>query len=310
MRNGKNKENDIIKKAAQGDEGAWEYIYTKYRKALLSYIRYHFSHIDYMEAEDILHETLENIVKKEKLKTYDPARVSFYRFLIYMTRYEILHYFDRTYKKIQVKGKDHRIQLVRESDISEKKDTKDEFVFEEQLSVIFYKQLVEYDEVDIEELLKLLTLYTSAGPPHQLLAFGFNRLIAQWRKKPKKIVSELSHEFLKYLTDLLIQDFIKEIHSGIPGKKADVINDYNIKDCFSSLKRTMDEQVKTVLSAGDDKTRYHIDLMKITGKTCLEEYYTGKPEKHISDWTDKVMKRLTKLWEEATVDRSKTGNKG
>ena len=31
------------------------------------------------------------------------------------------------------------------------------------------------------------------------------------------------------------------------------------------------------------------------------DYYTGKPEKHISDWTDKVMKRLTKLWEEANV---------
>ena len=303
MKGNMEKEIEIIKKAARGNKQAWEFIHKKYKKALLAFIQYHFTRIDQMEAEDILQETWENIIKKEKLKNYDPGKISFYRYLINITRFEIFHYFDRKYKKFRIKGEDHKLILINEADLREQNTGREESLSEERLSVLFYERLVEQNEIDADDVMTLIELYPRAGPPHQLLAFGFNRLISHWRKKPQKIAFELSNEFLKNLTDILIEDFVKEIHKEIPDKKADPIMDFHIKDCFKPLKDCMCEIVGQVLSQRDDKSRYQIDLMKITGETLLMEYYTGKPEKHISDWTDKVIKRLTKLWKEVNVTK-------
>lgn len=301
MKSNGEKEIEIIHKAASGDKKAWEFIYKKYEKALLAYIQFHSAGIDRMEAEDILQETWENIIKKEKLKEYDPGKISFYWYLINNTRFEILHYFDRKYKSFRINGEDHKLIHVNETDFREDDQERDESFCEERLSVLFYTRFVENNEIDADDILRLMELFPHAGPPHQLLAFGFNRLISHWRKKPGKIAFELSDEFLKNLTDLLIEDFVKEMHMRHPDKNKDYLNDVSIKECFEPLKECMYEIVGNVLSERDNKVRYQIDLMKITGETLLMEYYTGKPEKHISDWTNKIIRRLTKLWKEGNV---------
>ena len=292
---------EIIKKAVDGDEGAWEQIHKKYEKALFSYIKFHYSSIDEMDAEDILQETWENIIKKEKLKSFDPQKSSLYRYLLNITKYEILHFYDRKNKKFRIHGEDYRLILINETDFYPKENDEQGLSVEERLSILFYSRFVEHNDIVTDDFYTLIELFPHGGPPHQILAFGFNRLLSHWRKKPKKISDELSREFLQNLTDLFIEDFIKEIHTQIPGKTDDSIKNLFIKDYFKPLMECMNIIVAEVLSERDNKTHYNLDLTKIAGKTLLMEYYTGKPEKHISDWTDKVMKRLTKLWEKAKV---------
>ena len=289
---------DIIEKAANGDKDAWVYIHKKYEKALLSFIKYHYSpHAD-MDAEDILQGTWENIIKKEKLKEFNPRRSSLYKYLLYITKYEILHYFDRKNKKFRIHGQDYRLVLINETDYYSNDHTNEDKSIEEQLSILFYNHLVEQNVIDTDDLYTLLEIFPRGGPPHQILAFGFNRLISHWRKQPKKISDELSREFLKNLTDIFINDFLTEIHRYMPEEPMEVLKDLCIKDYFRPLEECMDKIVGDVLSERDNKARYHIHLMKKTGTTLLLDYYTSKPEKHISDWSDKVMKRLKKLWQE------------
>lgn len=254
-----------------------------------------------MEAEDILQQAWENIIKQEKLKKYDPKKISFYGYLKNIVRYEILHYFDRLYKKFRIKGENHRLVIISETDFTDDDFSKKDNILEDRLSMVFYRRLIEHNQINIDDVLALIKIFPQCGPPHQLLSFGFNRLLSHWRKKPKLISEELSDEILYNLTDLFIQDFIKEIHKENPDTSIHSLYDFFIKEYFQPLKECLHKLVVDVLSDRDDKSRYQVDLKKITGETLLMDYYTGKPEKHISDWTDKVMKRLTKLWEEANV---------
>ena len=296
---------DIIQKAAHGDSESWIYIHKKYKKPLLSFIKYHYSPLDDMEVEDIMQETWETIVKNEKLKSFDPQKSSLYRYLLYITKYEILHYYDRKNKKFRIHGQNHRLILINEADCCSDEGKNAEQSIEEQLSFLFYTRLVEQNIIGIDDMYTLLELLPEGGPPHQVLSFGFNRLISHWRKKPKKISDELSPEFLQALTTLFIGDFLKEIHQSFPGEPCDTFRDICIKDYFKPIEECMDKVVAEVLSERDSKNRYHINLKIKTGKTRLLDYYTSKPEKHISDWTDKVMNRLKKLWEEDKVQQTR-----
>lgn len=122
--------------------------------------------------------------------------------------------------------------------------------------------------------------FKEGGHPHQLVAFGFNKLLTGWG--PKEIVEKLSSKSLKTLADKLIMDYKEE--SKLPG--------YIVNYAFKPLKGKMDKKVEDVLEKRDSKNKYKKLLKKKVGGTKLKDYYGNNPEHNISDWSDKVGKRV------------------
>jgi hypothetical protein len=137
--------------------------------------------------------------------------------------------------------------------------------------------------------------FFQGGPPHQLVIFGFNKLLSGWG--PKDIVRELSSLSLKDLSEKLILDYKEE--SYLP--------DYVIEDCFKPLKDKMGKRVEEVLEDRDSKDNY-IKILKIrVGESILRSYYSKNPEHNISDWSNKVRKRVLRLIKKPIKPREMRG---
>jgi hypothetical protein len=157
---------------------------------------------------------------------------------------------------------------------------------------------VKTEYFESEEVLKRYALFTrmtfsQGGPPHQVIVFGFNKLITGWG--PQEIVKELSPRLLLMLSEQLILSYKEE--SSLP--------EYAVRECFEPLKKKMDIILAKVLEDEVSKKTY-IDLLNIkVGETILKDYYNKEPAHNISDWSYKVRQRVLKILKKSSTSREK-----
>lgn len=232
---------------------AFSTLFKKYKKAIKKYIASHcFGSLKH-DIDDIEQETWIRIW--EKKDEFDTNR-SFYSFVCYWAKIMI----KRTIKK-------NRSILVLDDDtLNENLMASDSFSCQDNTS----------DKLD--DLFRVT--FTIGGPPHQLIAFGFNKLLSQW--KPKTIVRHLSALSLKDLSGILIKDYTA----------ASCLSEDYVQYLFRPLCLNMFLPVYKVLEDEISRNTYKAILHKNVGKTLLNEYFSKNTIHNISDWTYKVQNRV------------------
>lgn len=241
----------LIRCAKQGDEDAFGKLWAAYEKAVEGYIR---SRLWESQAADpdVAHDIAQNtwIMVKKKISVYDPSKAGFYTFVRYWANVMLLRYF---------KGEGLRSEieiLVYEFPELEEDNEVQGMVKGILDSPVYYT----VTERKTYEILLEVTL-REGGCPHQLIAFGFNKLVDDW--KPQKIVEKLSGALLKPLEERLEEDYISE--SLLPA-------DY-VCQCFQPLREKMGKKVCSVIDANSRKFLEGREILaNLVGGTILWNY--------------------------------------
>lgn len=164
----------------------------------------------------------------------------------------------------------------------------------------------------LEELQRAQVLHAFAeammkhgGAPHQVIAAGFNHLIAEFSNEPTKIATELGPKLLGPLGLDLGQMYHKEMQA-----RGDfwVLPEEQVSAYFKPLHAKLQRLVRDVLEDRDDLRRYKHLLDKMAAVTLLKDYFShgeenakdacgGKgegrtPPEQISDWALRVKNRV------------------
>jgi hypothetical protein len=117
--------------------------------------------------------------------------------------------------------------------------------------------------------------FRSASPPHQLIAFGFCKLM-EW--KPGEIVTRLSDIPLRTLAKKLEEDYINcGVSRDHVGAYFKALHDQMDLRCYETIK---DPHIGETLRD------------QIVGDTTLRHYYKDKPEADIAHWWEAVRRRV------------------
>jgi hypothetical protein len=151
-----------------------------------------------------------------------------------------------------------------------------------------YPLEVEVDWKVYEDLLRVT--FGGPSPPHQLLAFGWSKLIAKW--PPRRIVAEHSDTPLKELGAALERAYTEQ--SGLPSAC--------IEPCFALLHRRMDLGFSEVVFERRTLEIYPELRGRVVGTTVLRDYYGEDPEQNIAHWSGAVRRRVLKAADTAACD--------
>jgi DNA-directed RNA polymerase specialized sigma24 family protein len=264
----KEKQQLLLQGFVKGSRKDFNQLFQKYRKAIKGFIVSHSFGQLKQKVDDIEQETW--ILIWEKRTQFDMAR-SFYSFVCYWAKIMIKRYFSKIREQVSIDEEDFN-----EGDLVESREP-------------VCSQL----STEMEELFTVTM--TCGGPPHQLLAFGFNKLLSQW--KPRKIVSELADIPFKQLVDILIKDYLAASH----------LPEGLVTYLFWPLSSTMQQSVNQVLDDEISKNTYKAILDKQVGETCLRAYFGQDAVHNISDWTYKVRSRVIRYFKKKQIkSRDKT----
>lgn len=241
---------NLIKKAVKGNPKSFSQLYEKYHRAIRGFIASRCPNDE--DVNDLEQDIWIHINKK--LDRYDPEKGAFYTFVKKSAHFKILDYYETLYINEELEDNTPAV----EGHNAEKEEREE--VYRTFLSLTFSK----------------------GGPPHQLIAFGFNKLL---KKGPKKLVAKHTDVLLTKLSEVLILSYIEQ--SFIPENK--------VRECFQTLRIQMDKRVREVLEKHDSLEKYQKIMDKKVGNTCLKDYYGKNPEHNIADWSNKVKNRLLKL---------------
>lgn len=271
----------LAKDACKGDKQAQDRIYTAYHKALFGYLRARA--MQDVDAENISQEVWTQLLAERTICKYDPL-YALYTFLRIVAHSRLVDYY-RKKKPVLVPILEYEILDDQPSDgenASRNKDCQD-FI---DLSSIALPQTDTAEELASAYKIVLEYLFRNGGNPHQLIVFAFAKLVDHW--KPQKIISELSSTPLGQLCDRLHKDYLVE--SNLPEEE--------IASGFSYLEQQMGLLVGEIITDSVLRDKLKPCLNKPVGQTILRDYY-GKDASHsISDWCDKVKKRLERGREE------------
>jgi hypothetical protein len=136
-------------------------------------------------------------------------------------------------------------------------------------------------------------IFAHPTPPHQLIAFGFVKLLKQ---RPGEIKANLSNTPLRELGQKLEDEYLKT--SQLPEDP--------VRSCFQPLCVTMDRRLDEAVKNKQARRIYAALLDRIVGETSLRDYYRGSPEENILRWCDAVEEALL---EAPLIDRAKQGDR-
>ena len=271
-------EGRLIVRAQQGQPEAFAELYSAREKALRGYIG----------GRGVRDEDVEDIAQKawtriwQKLSTYDPAH-SFQAFIRYWAGIMVKRYH---------KDRGDRRQV--ETLFSEMAARYPDLKQEAEIADIVESASAPHDWT-MEEIILMNEMWLKGlcddGPPHQIMAFGFSKLLG-W--KPARIVAELSDELLAEL----LKRLVVECGTALPLLANRAV------PCFKQLRKKMGQQFGQVVK--DKKTRkiYPQLAEHKIGETFLQDYYTSKPEDNIVQWAYAVERRIrSKMIREGKVPK-------
>jgi DNA-directed RNA polymerase specialized sigma24 family protein len=129
----------------------------------------------------------------------------------------------------------------------------------------------------------LRTAFEGDSPPHQLIAFGFVKLL-EWR--PAEVVDELSEEALMDLGIKLEDDYLACGAFRDDPRRG--------RDCFVKFRQRMKMPFAAAIDDPTTLATYdqRISGGTVVGETLLVQYYTSNAEDNIVQWWDAVRRRL------------------
>lgn len=270
----------LSKEACKGDEQAKHKIYSAYHKAILGYLMARST--QEADAENISQQVWMQVLANKGICNYKSALGALYTFLWRIAHSRLVDYY-RKYKKF------YWVQIV-ENETPDKEEIRDGDTGKSQdyidLSSLVDFQINPGDELNSAYKILLESLFRNGGYPHQIIVFAFSKLVDHW--KPQKIIAELSNISLRQLCQKLHQDYLAE--SNLP--------DEEMASVFLFLEQKMNLLLGEVITDYALRDKLKSLLNKRVGDTVLKDYY-GKDMSHsISDWCDKVKKRLARGREE------------
>jgi hypothetical protein len=141
---------------------------------------------------------------------------------------------------------------------------------------------VEVHSINTADARRLLrAMGHSTSPPHQVVIFGLNRLLA-W--KPREIVTELSADFLRRLETRLEHDLAQAMplawHETAGG--------------LQRLRQNMEVPFGIVVRHPKTREAHVALLERTTGDIVLREFYTmdGNPEDDVARWSHNVWRGI------------------
>lgn len=275
-------ETGLVERARRGDREAFATLYTHYARQVYGFIRAR-AYND-ADTQELAQQTW--LAVWRKLPTYNQARGSFRGFAKYWAGIMLLRYYEAYCHR-------HRMEMLFCELVARFPGLPQEEELDEVMARLTAhanrsaeeELLVSEEKGDLatayEELLHLT--FNGSSPPHQLLVFGFVKLLA-WT--PRKIVAELSDILMRDLTERLEIGYVHE--SQLPKE--------HVRPCFQQLREQMKHPLRNAVT--DLKTRkiYTHLLNHLVGTTTLRDYYTGKTvEQHAADvtkWWDAVKRRV------------------
>lgn len=248
---------------AQLGEASFADLLARHEKRLAGYIR---ARVDNdADADDAAQETWTDVWGK--IQNYDPVHGNFESFVRSRAQYKIrqVNKRRRQWMSATRHGTDEP-----ENDIAAVIDSltaaPPSEAGDRMISRLYYRELVE-------------RAFSGANPPHQLIAFGFCKLL-EW--KPKEVVADLSNTPLRDLAVRLEQEYceIAQVHPT------------ELEKCFAPLHARMFRKVDEVLTdARSSVTRVALQG-QIVGDTVLRNYYGDGPEGDITRWWDTIRRRV------------------
>lgn len=286
----------LIRQAQGGDREAFDGLRAAYQKQIYGFIRARADNDE--DAEDIAQEMWVRLW--QRMPTYDRARACFQAFVKYWAGIRLLRYYD-------AKGNRRRAEIL----FSELAGRFTELEREEELTEVIQRltaQAVQpaVSEVPSEAYEELLRVtFGGSSPPHQLISFGFGKLVSKWGPEPvstnastdsvperphtgrapaKRIAAELSEIPLRELEARLEEAYLEE--SGLP--------EHVVCSCSQRLRESMDCRFEEVVKDANTLKTYPHLAGRIVGDTTLRDHYTGAehPEANIVQWWYAVQRRV------------------
>jgi len=259
----------LIEKAKQGSAPAFETLFSRYRAAVDVYIGSRVRRRE--DVEDISQDTWTEVLKK--LSKYDYQRANFVAFVKNHAHWKMVAYYEKLgeWGRVEILAQDLLRNFEEESGATDiLKRVKDSSPSPE--------EIIEKAEL-LDRFLKVA--FSSSIAPHQLISFGFARLL-EWR--PREIVAELSEQFLRNLEARLEDDDSRILL----GQRT------YLRERLSPLREKMDCQVDDVIEDPNTRAVYAHLLNRLVGQTKLSDYYTihGNPEQNIDEWSWSVKRRV------------------
>jgi DNA-directed RNA polymerase specialized sigma24 family protein len=262
----------LIEKARQGSAPAFETLFSRHRAAVDAYIGSRVRRRE--DVEDISQDTWTEVLKK--LSQYDSQRANFAAFAKNHAHWKMVAYYEEL-------GERGRVEILAQDLL------RNELPFEEESGATDILRRVKDSSPSPEERSEkaelfdrfLKVAFSSSIAPHQLISFGFARLL-EWR--PREIVAELSEQFLRNLEARLEDDYSRILL----GQKT------YLRERLSPLREKMDCEVDDVIEDPNTRAVYAHLLNHLVGQTKLSDYYTihGNPEQNIDEWCWSVKRRV------------------
>jgi DNA-directed RNA polymerase specialized sigma24 family protein len=264
----------LVLRAQAGEVEAFNEWWIRHQKVIVGWIRARVSPGGSSDAHvhEILNETFMDL-RTKALPRYDPSRSRFRTYAKSYAENRIKQFYTRE-KKIRERellGND----IVPTGDTQEDPEPWEERVPSEQPSV-------EAATIGAEQANRLLqTTFTSTSPPHQVIIFGFNRLLT-W--PPRDIVADLSDCTLRTLETKLEDDLMDIIGLGPT----------TIRECLRKLRDDMHVTFGALVSHPKTREAHQTLLERIAGDIVLRELYTkdDDPEDNVAKWANNVWRSI------------------
>jgi DNA-directed RNA polymerase specialized sigma24 family protein len=256
----------LIRRAQQGEREAFDELHSLHQGSVFGYIRARVRNDD--DAQDVAQRTW--IEVWNNIKSFDPQRGSLHAFATrYWAHFMIMRHYSDLKGEAMPLAPDENIEIYRPA------------FGEAGHPVKAYPDASWDEEAPAEVYTQLLALtFGGPSPPHQLLAFGFTKLLA-W--PPRRIVAELSDRSLAELAAQLEQAYLHE--SELP--------EALVRPAFARLRQALERRFGEVVDEPKTRETYPQLLDRIVGTTTLRDYYTaGDPAAAVTRWWDAVKRRV------------------
>ncbi len=255
----------LIIQAQAGDSDSFNRLWSDHEEVLFGFIRWQVRGPDAdRTAREILADSY--LFLRSHISDYDPNRSRF-----------------RTYAKLQVDSlRRKHLRRRREIPVSWVSDPDQEDPATRLPEPPAPNRSVEDELIQYEQACRLLRVTLSLScPPHQLVVFGFNRLLG-W--KPRDIVKELSDHPLSVLEARLENDFV-----GMSPYDEEFV-----RDCFRGLRQSMGFSYGSLVSHPKARLVHGALLDRRTGSILLRDFYAAvhDPEDSVTKWSNNVWKSV------------------
>jgi DNA-directed RNA polymerase specialized sigma24 family protein len=269
-----NEELALLRRAGErskDSEEAFNQIYLLYRKEILGYVRARSRR--FSDADDIAQETWKILL--EKLAQFDPARGNFSSFAKYWATIALLRWYDQPDSSGRA--------AVLFSELVERypnasADSDASRIIDAARARI--NRSVENDLQERETFIDLLNrTFGSSSAPHQLLVFGFCKLLGE---SPRTFVGSWSDVSLMDLADKFQREYSREI----PDRESE------LSVALAPLQRRLRQRFSDAIHEAATRMAYPDLMNRIVGETTPRDYYRGDPERAVSHWVYSVRRNV------------------